>query len=209
VSVPVSPASTFAYNHGDVQPDITRSWLAMVGPGVKREGRNDRVFSDHADVRPTMLALLGLKDSYVHDGRVLAEKLEERALPHGIRNGAENFVELANAYKQLNAPLGSVGRNSLVFANRSIVADDTTYAQYLATLGTVTTNRDALAGQIKAVLDNAAFAGQRVDEHTEDDLVRRANRIIDQVADLAGGHDHDHDDRGHDHDDRDDHGHDH
>jgi hypothetical protein len=209
VFVPQSPASTFAWNHGDVQPDITRSWLAMVGPGVKREGRSDRVFSDHADVRPTMLALVGLKDSYVHDGRVLAERLEEHALPHGIRNGVENFVELANAYKQLNAPLGSVGRNSLVFANRSIVADDTTYAQYLATLGTVTANRDALAGQIKAVLDNAAFAGQRVDERTEEALVRRANRIIDQVADLAGGRDHD--DHDHDHDDhgRDDHGHDH
>jgi hypothetical protein len=207
VFVPVSPASTFAWNHGDVQQDITRSWLAMAGPGVKREGRSDRVFSDHTDVRPTMLALLGLKDSYAHDGRVLAEQLEEHALPHGIRNGVENFVELARAYKQLNAPLGSVGMNSLVFANRSIVADDTTYARYLATLGTVTTNRDALAGQIKAVLDNAAFAGQRVDEHTEDDLVRRADRIIDEVADLAGRHDRDHDDHGHHHDE--DHGHDH
>lgn len=141
----------------------------------------------------------------MHDGRVLAETLEEHALPHGVRNGVEDFVELAKAYKQLNAPLGSVGRNSLVFANRSIVADDTTYAHYLATLGTVTTDRDALAGQIRAVLDNAAFAGRRVDEHTEDDLVRRANRIIDQVADLAGGHDRDHDDHGQ----HDDHGHDH
>jgi hypothetical protein len=45
----------------------------MVGPGVQRLGRDDAVFSDHTDVRPTMLALLGLKDSYVHDGRVLSE----------------------------------------------------------------------------------------------------------------------------------------
>jgi hypothetical protein len=80
VSVPVSPASTFAWNHGDVQQDITRTWMAMVGPGVKREGRSDRVFSDHTDVRPTLLALVGLRDSYVHDGRVLAEKLEEHTL---------------------------------------------------------------------------------------------------------------------------------
>jgi hypothetical protein len=198
---PVSPGATFAWNHGDVQKDITRTWVAIAGPGVKREGRDDSVFSDHTDVRPTMLALLGLKDDYVHDGRVLAEKLEERALPHGVRNGLENFVELAQAYKQLTAPLGSVGRNSLDFANRSIVADDTTYAQYLTTLGDITTKRDALAAEIKAALDAAAFAGQRIDERTEDDLVRRANRIIDQVADLAGGHDRDHDhDSDHDHD---------
>ena len=199
--------STFAWNHGDVQQDITRTWVAIAGPGVKREGRDDSVFSDHTDVRPTMLALLGLKDDYGHDGRVLAEKLDEQALPHGIRPHRENFVELARVYKQLNAPLGSVGRNSLDFANRSIVADDTTYAQYLATLGAITTSRDALAGEIKAVLDAAAFAGRDVDEHTEDDLVRRARRIIDQVADLAGRHDHDRDhdrdhdgDRDHDHD---------
>ena len=198
----------FAWNHGDVQQDITRTWLAMAGPGVRREGRNDDVFSDHTDVRPTMLALLGLKDSYIHDGRVLAEKIDERALPDGIHRRHENFVELATVYKQLNAPLGSVGRDSLVFANRSITSDDATYAQYLATLGALTADRDALASQIKLVLAAAAFSGQSVDEHQEDDLVRRANRIIEQVENLAGTrHDHDrhgeHDDHGNhgDHDD--------
>ena len=192
VFVPVSPGATFAWNHGDVQEDITRTWMAMAGPGVKRQGRDDTVFSDHTDVRPTMLALVGLKDAYVHDGRVLAEDLDEQALPQGIRPHREQFLKLATAYKQLNAPLGSVGLNSLDFANRSIVADDTTYGQYLTTLGAITTDRDALASQIKTVLDNAAFAGQDVDEHTVNDLVSRANRIIDQVANLAGGQGHGH-----------------
>src|SRR5262249_29777802 len=189
---PVSPGATFAWNHGDVQEDITRTWMAMVGPGVKRQGRDDSVFSDHTAVRPTMLALLGLTHDYVHDGRVLAEKLDERALPQGIRPHREQFLKLATVYKQLNAPLGSVGLNSLDFANRSIVADDTTYGQYLTTLRAITTDRDALASQIKTVLDNAAFAGQDVDEHTVNDLVSRANRIIDQVANLAGGQGHGH-----------------
>src|SRR5262249_51163523 len=148
----------------------------------------DSVFSDHTDVRPTMLALLGLKDAYAHDGRVLAEDFDEQALPNGIRPHREQFLKLATVYKQLNAPLGSVGLNSLDFANRSIVADDATYGQYLTTLGTITTNRDALASEIKAVLTAAAFAGQDVDEHTVKDLVGRANAIIDQVAGLAGGH---------------------
>jgi hypothetical protein len=199
ISVPVPPASTFAWNHGDIQEDITRTWLAMVGPGVRPDGRNDRVFSDHTDVRPTMLALLGLKDTYVHDGRVLAEKLDERAVPHGIRDGMESFIELATAYKQLNAPLGSVGVNSLIFANRSIVKDNTTYGQYLATLGALTTNRDALASEIKTALDDAAFANKRIGESQEDSLVNRANSITRQVEDLAGGKDHDHD-HGHGHD---------
>src|SRR6266849_2276103 len=100
----------FAWNHGDFQRDITRTWFAMVGPGVQRLGRHDAVFSDQTDVRPTMLALLGLKDSYVHDGRVLSEWMEQRALPSAIRQSRENFSELAEVYKQLNAPLGELGR---------------------------------------------------------------------------------------------------
>ena len=78
-----------------------------------------------------MLALLGLKDSYVHDGRVLSEWLQQQALPSGIRQRQENFVELAEAYKQLNAPLGALGRASLVYANRSVTDTDKVYARYL------------------------------------------------------------------------------
>jgi hypothetical protein len=132
-----------------------------------------------------MLALLGLKDSYVHDGRVLAEKLSDQALPNGIRRRREDFVELAKTYKQLNAPLGSVGRHSLVYANRSITSNDAIYAQYLAKLATVTSDRDSLAVQIKAALNGAAFGNQPVDEQREDGLGRRARKLIDQVEDLA------------------------
>ena len=196
ISLPAPGASTFAWNHGDVQEQITRTWMAMVGPGVLRQGRDDSVFSDHTDMRPTIMALLGLTDDYVHDGRVLAEKIDDRALPHGIRDGEQNFIDLATAYKQLNAPLGSVGMNSLIFANKSIVSDDTTYNNYLTTLGAVTSARDTLALQIKNALNDAAFAGKRIDDRQEDNLIRQARGIIDQVEDLARGehhHDHDHD----------------
>jgi hypothetical protein len=71
----------FAWNHGDYQKDITRTWMAMVGPGVQQLGRNDEVFTDHADVRPTIMAVLGLKDDYVHEGRVVAEWMHDHALP--------------------------------------------------------------------------------------------------------------------------------
>ena len=128
------------------------------------------MFSDHTDVRPTMLALLGLKDDYVHDGRVLAEWMETQALPQGIRQRREDFIELAEVYKQLNAPLGLLGRKSLVYANRSVTADDASYMRYLTKIRQITTQRDALAGQIKTALDNAAFNHQPVEEGAEDGL---------------------------------------
>src|SRR5215510_4034304 len=71
----------FAWNHGDISEDIARTWLGLVGPGVKRGGLNDHLWSDHTDIRPTMLTLLGLKDDYVHDGRVLVEVLQGSVLP--------------------------------------------------------------------------------------------------------------------------------
>ena len=196
IFVPVSPAATFAWNHGDFQKDITRTWFAAVGPGVRHLGRHDAVFSDHTDVRPTMMALLGLKDSYVHDGRVLAEWLESSALPQGIKQRQEDFIDLAEDYKQLNAPLGKLGRKSLVYANRSVTSDDKTYAKYLKKIADITNQRDALASQIKTALSGAAFNHQPVHEGDEDGLGHRARALIDQVEDLA---EQDHD-RGHDHD---------
>jgi arylsulfatase A-like enzyme len=176
----------FAWNHGDVQQEITRTWLGLVGPGVRHLGRNDEVFSDHTDIRPTLISLAGLTDDYTHDGRVLVEFLDDHALPGSLKS--ENFLELARVYKQLNAPLGSVGMNSLVLANRSILADDTVYGKYLKTVGDIAADRDELAAEIKKVLKATAFENQLIDEHQEE-LLSRARKIIDRVADLANnGH---------------------
>ena len=195
----VCEAPGFAWNHGDFQKDITRAWVAMVGPGVRRLGRHDQVFTDHADVRPTVMALLGLADDYVHEGRVVAEFMSDDALPSGIRKSRENFVELANVFKQLNAPKGELGRASLVWSNRSVTATDNVYARYLQQIADVTQDRDQLAGQIKTVLNNAAFHNHPVDERAEDGLGHRARALIEQVKRNAGqDRDNDHD-RDHDH----------
>jgi hypothetical protein len=42
----VFEAPGFAWNHGDVQSDITTTWFGMAGPGITATGRNDNVFSD-------------------------------------------------------------------------------------------------------------------------------------------------------------------
>jgi hypothetical protein len=174
----------FAWNHGDFQTDITRTWAAMVGPGVQQLGRNDEVFSDHADLRPTIMALVGLQDDYVHEGRVIAEWMHEHALPQGIRARRDNFIDLAEVFKQLDAPLGDLGRASLVWSNRSVVGTDKIYAGYLKRIEEITEERNELAGRIKTVLNNAEFHNQPVDEGAEE-LAHRAKAVIDEVKDLA------------------------
>jgi len=141
------------------------------------------VFSDHTDLRPTIVALLGLQDDYVHDGRVLVEKLEPRALPDALEDSLDEYVELARAYKQINATKGSVGVNSLVAANRAITSDDKTYAKFLAKIGTITDERNELASEMIALLNGAAFAKKPIREH--EDLIERARRLVDKVEDMA------------------------
>ena len=177
-------SSGFAWNHGDFQPDITTTWFGMVGPGVQRIGRDDNVFSDHTDLRPTILALLGLKDDYVVDGRVLIEFLEPHVAP--LLN-SHNFVALAQVYKQINAPVGPLGLASLKYANASITAKDTTsYPNYLTTIAGITATRNNLAAQMITLLNDAAFAKKPINGAQAHSLISEGNQLLTQVQTLAG-----------------------
>jgi hypothetical protein len=181
----VFESRAFAWNHGDVQQDITRTWFGMVGPGVQKIGRNDDVFSDHADLRPTILALLGLTDDYVSDGRVLIEFVEPYHAP-ALISSSRQFISLAQVYKQINAPVGTLGLASLKYANNAITSDDATYGNYLSTIAGITSTRDGLAGQMISLLNGAAFLNQRIDPHQANSLIAQGNELISTVQGLAG-----------------------
>src|SRR5262249_52890835 len=135
----VSEDPHFAWNHGGVQPDITITWLGMVGPGVRRQGVDHDTFSDHTDIRPTILMLAGLRDDYVHDGVALVEGLSEAALPEEVREHTRTFRALAQAYKRITAPLGELGRNTLAVSTAALAGSDHTYAALEASLARIST----------------------------------------------------------------------
>jgi len=58
---PARTNSSFAWNHGDIQDEIATTWVGYVGQGVEDSGIDRRTWSDHTDVRPTILALVGLR----------------------------------------------------------------------------------------------------------------------------------------------------
>jgi hypothetical protein len=101
-----SETNSFAWNHGDFQPEITKTWLGLVGPGVRKVGITEDFFSDHTDIRPTIISLAGLTDDYTHDGRVLFEVLSDKAIPVSLRQHHGTFRRLVGNYKAINAPLG-------------------------------------------------------------------------------------------------------
>jgi hypothetical protein len=191
VTVPTTPpTNTFAWNHGGIQPEIATTWLGIVGPGVRNMGDED-TWADHSDVRPTMLSLLGLQDTYLHDGRVLAEPLFDWALPQTLRAHRETLLRLGAAYKQLNAPFGTFGMDTLVASTRAVksgsASDDSTYTQIEGQLAALTGDRDALASQIRTALEGAAFSGKPLNEQQAKDYIDQANAIIARAAALASG----------------------
>ncbi len=79
------PAGGDAWNHGDVASKINTTFLGFAGPGVRHLGVTGPIWSDHTDIQPTMMELLGLRDDYTPDGRVLAEVIKPSALRPSLK----------------------------------------------------------------------------------------------------------------------------
>jgi hypothetical protein len=181
----------FAWNHGGVAPEINNTWLGIAGPGVKVSGITKAVWSDHTDIRPTLLTLVGLKDDYPSQGRVLAEDLLPAALPDGmndsVNQGVNDFVALAAAYKQINAPVGELALASLKISTTALAGDDATYNKLEGQLQLITAVRDELAASMFDRLSAAEFGGKHVSHGEALTMVSQANALIDYVNSLAAG----------------------
>ncbi|HEV2461382.1 MAG TPA: hypothetical protein VGS80_23765, partial [Ktedonobacterales bacterium] len=174
----------FAWNHGDFQSDITTTWLGMVGPGVPNLGVDSTTWSDHTDVRPTVLSLVGLKDDYAHDGRVLLEDIAGGALPLSLRQYHGTLIRLGAVYKQLNASVGQFALDTLhisTVALESNTSGDSTYSTLENELISFGSQRDGLASQMIAMLENAAFGGQSIDQQQAMNLINQAQALLAQV----------------------------
>jgi hypothetical protein len=147
-----------AYNHGDVAPEINRTWLGIVGPGVRHLGETGAIWSDHTDDRPTMLELLGLKDDYVSEGEVLTEMLDPSVTSASLRTPAA--LEMQRVYTQIEAPVGEFGMLTLRASTGALAAGDpgdAIFSQCTAQLTQLGDERDAVAGQMQALLTGAEF----------------------------------------------------
>jgi hypothetical protein len=174
----------FAWNHGGVRPEINTTFLGLVGPGVANQGVQDDVWSDHTDIRPTMLLLAGLADDYSHDGRALVEVLRSGALPKNLRTSELNFILLAAAYKQITAPVGFLGLTSLKISTTALAGDDATYADLEGKLSALTTKRDAVAAQIIHALEGAEFNHQSISFNTTLSLLKQAGQVLEEVQEI-------------------------
>jgi hypothetical protein len=185
----------FAWNHGYFAPEVNNTWLGLVGPGEANLGLNGLdaaagpnsagpsqggqgqnvqgsggVWADHTDIRPTLLSLLGLKDDYVGDGRVLTEVLTNAPATINIAG----FRGLATCYKQLTSSVGRFGTDVILADTAALKTgsstDDSQYQSFSSQLQQLGSARDALAGKIKQDLFNAEFTGESLGSTASQDL---------------------------------------
>jgi hypothetical protein len=173
----------FAWDHGYYSPDIDITWAGLVGPGVAKKGlvgpdpshgatataagqngsttltvpgASSGLWGEEADVRPTLLSLVGLHDDYLSDGAVLTPILT------GHHDDA--VADLAAVYRQLNSSVGAFATDTLTAETKALASsstDDQTFTRTESRLTQLANQRDALAQQIKKTLDQAEFGHDR------------------------------------------------
>jgi len=184
-ATPVEGAG-FAWNHGDIQPEIARTFIGIVGPGVQNLGvkKPTDFFTDHVDVRPTIMELTGLTDDYSHDGRVIAEVLKPSALPGALQSHRTTALRLGQALKQIDAPFGALAQSSLKLSTIALTSNspsDVIYNLIEGLIGSWTTQRDSIAATIKSELEGAEFSGDPINEDQATELILRAQLLVDEA----------------------------
>jgi hypothetical protein len=181
--IPARTSQSFAWNHGDIQDEIASTWAGYVGPGIENIGIDSTTWSDHTDLRPTILDLVGLKDDYIHDGRLISEILLGYSTPKAVKKSG-SFVSLAQTYKQLNAPFGEFAMDTLkssTFALASNDSDDATYNSVEGQIQSLTAQRDAVSTQMKALLEGATFNGQAFSDAQAQALIAQGKSLLTQA----------------------------
>jgi hypothetical protein len=140
---------------------------------------------DHTDIRPTIMALVGLKDDYVNDGRVVTEDLT--IIPG--QTASPKYQPLAACYKQLNSSVGEFGTSVLVADTRALrtgsSGSDATYVSMLSKLRHLGAQRDVLATTMKGELFAAAFYNVALPAGAAQQIVQCGSSIA-QTDALAG-----------------------
>jgi hypothetical protein len=175
----VSFNNGFAYDHGYYSPNIDITWVAMAGPGVAVNGvdgpgptggnesqdpnstntvpeaSTHGTWVEEADIRPTLLYLVGLHDDYQSDGHVITEALANPS------ESLQATDALAKGYDQINSSVGQLATDTLIADSKALASgsssDDSAYETEQAALTQLADDRDAAAAKIKKQLSNAAI----------------------------------------------------
>ncbi len=102
-----------------------------------------------------------------------------------MRAHRETLLRLGAVYEQVNASFGQFGLDLLKASTKALksgsATDDGTYASIETSIGNLTAQRDALATEIKAALNAAAFGDQALNEQQAKGWIVQAQSLLDQA----------------------------
>jgi hypothetical protein len=204
--VAVNP--NFSYDHGYYSPNIDITWVAVAGKGAAANGvdgpqpdqanqptdpeskhtvpeaSTKGTWVEEADIRPTMLYLLGLTDDYQSDGHVITQALAN------VPDALAATEDLAAGYDQINSSVGQLATDTLLADTKALAsgsaADDSAFAAEQDALEGIANSRDAAARRIKQVLSDAA-AGKMPSHGDITGGLNQVDELLKRAAKLANG----------------------
>jgi hypothetical protein len=90
-------------------------------------------------------------------------------------------VRLAEACKDINAPVGRLGRKTFAISTAALIGDDATYAKLEANLTELTNTRNKLAQKMIDMLEGVAFDNRSIDTRRAELLIIEAEALVASV----------------------------
>jgi hypothetical protein len=126
----------------------------MTVPELSTQG----TWSDEPDIRPTLLSLVGLRDDYRSDGRVITEIM--RHVPRALAG----TQALGEVFKQLNSAVGDFGTDTMIADSAALASgsssNDQQWIRTEQALRGLGFARTIVATRISQTLNAAAFDGR-------------------------------------------------
>src|ERR1700744_2238245 len=105
------------------------------------------------------------------------EVLDDNAVLQGKQGDRNLIARLAQAYKDINAPVGALGRKTFAISTAALTGDDSTYRILESQLSRLTDERNAIAQKMIAMLEGVEFDGARIDPIKAELLILEAELL--------------------------------
>jgi hypothetical protein len=131
-----------------------------------------------------------LADDYSDDGRAISQIMTSGGTPPAIAGDTSDYDALSAAYKQLDAPFGQFGRDSLQVSTKAAASSspgDGVYQAWDSQLAACQALRTPLVSQINSMLNSAAFnPAFTIDPLVAQSLTAQANQLVTDMVQLNG-----------------------
>jgi hypothetical protein len=111
--------------------------------------------------------------------------MDRQATPRAIRDNELTYDALSSAYKQLNAPFGEFGQDTLSVSTKGVTEPDPEYQAWDAQLAACQNLRQPLATGIDELLNGASFADSFNARTAWSDLFE-AQALLRDIRELKG-----------------------